>query len=102
MTTPGTFYDHFNAGYASGRPGEPSSLTADAERWNQPHPYAADSVLGQTTLDARNGRSEDAAQRVLPFPSSGPVDATQLPSQGVSPETNEAQLKLRQAGSLPW
>jgi hypothetical protein len=75
-----------------------------AARQNEavPAAYRPTSVLGQFQLSAANGRSPEAAQRVLPVSAPGFVGVRQLPSNdGLSQPTNDSQRNLRMAGNLP-
>ena len=93
MTTPGSFYDHFSDGVASGRPGEPSSLELDAQRWNQTAEYRPDSVLSQVMLAPGNGRSDRDAERVLPG-----GQAVLSTNNGSSDQTQTQLLPEKMAG----
>jgi hypothetical protein len=104
VTTPMTATDHFNTGVNGAASVQLPSLAADSARQNSAVPagYKPTSVLGQFQLSAQNGRSQEAAERVLPATSPGFVGVRQLPSNdGISQPTNDSQRNLRMAGNLP-
>jgi hypothetical protein len=103
MTAP-ALSNHLADGYNDGRPGETASLEEAGREWNDESDtgYRATSVLSQRQLSPMNGRSESAAQRVLPWQSAGPVDAAMMPSGNATSEaTNEDQTAMRVSGALP-
>jgi hypothetical protein len=99
MTTPGSYYSEAMTGANSGRPGETPSLEETSALWSQRASAASTtprSVLQQYQIAPGNGRADRDEQRVLPG-----GQAVVSTTNGMSPETNEAQMPLKMAGDLP-
>jgi len=96
VTTPQTFYDHAQEGFADGRgPEETPSLQQASALWSQAAHggYRARSVLGQLHLSANGSSARDAARQL--------ADGSFLPTtNGSSDSTNEADTPLRLVGNI--
>jgi hypothetical protein len=94
-----TFYDEALTGANDGRPGETPSLEATSALWSQRASASSTlpiSVEQQVQLSPMNGRSEEAAGRVLP---GGGASIPAL--NGSSAEASQAMRSLQLIGARP-
>jgi hypothetical protein len=99
MSEPNTFYGYAMQGHADGSPREPDSLQQKSQLWSSRANAASAtpiSVEQQIQLSPQNGRSEEAAGRVLPGGGMS-IPAT----NGSSPEASEAMRDLQLIRARP-